>query len=301
MRCNSQGGVARDDARDRGVRASSGLPLPGRSDSPSREVEKRSARTDLQASGRNFLAALDWNRLLDIAIATVALVVLSPLIALVAFAVKLESRGPVFFRCNRVGRGGRPLAMLKFRKMRNGASGSPLTAARDDRFTRIGRLIAETKFDEIPQLWNVLRGGMSLVGPRPEDPTFVGLHPEQYAEILRVRPGITGLSQLAFANEAEILAVDDRVNDYVGRILPQKMALDRLYVEGRSLSMDLRILAWTLAAIVLRRDAAVHRGTGRLTLRHPRGPQPAAAFADSAQAAAGLADSPALADSTRGA
>jgi lipopolysaccharide/colanic/teichoic acid biosynthesis glycosyltransferase len=239
--------------------------------------------------------------LLDIVLATVALVVLSPLIALVAVAVKLDSRGPVFFRCNRIGRGGRPLAMLKFRKMRNGVAGSPLTAARDDRFTRIGGLLAETKLDEIPQLWNVLRGGMSLVGPRPEDPAFVGLHPEQYAEILRVRPGITGLSQLAFANEAEILAVDDRLNDYVRRILPQKMALDRLYVVRRSLSMDLRILAWTLTAIVLRKDAAVHRGTGRLTLRRPRDPQLAADFADSPQAAAALADSPALANSTRGA
>jgi lipopolysaccharide/colanic/teichoic acid biosynthesis glycosyltransferase len=221
----------------------------------------------------------------------VALVVLSPLIALVAFAVKLDSRGPVFFRCSRTGRGGRPLTMLKFRKMRNGVSGSPLTAARDDRLTRIGGLLAETKLDEVPQLWNVLRGEMSLVGPRPEDPTFVGLHPKQYAEILRVRPGITGLSQLAFANEAEILAVHDRIQDYMERILPQKMALDRLYVERRSLSMDLRILAWTLAAIVLRKDAAVHRGTGRLTLRRTRDPQVAAA----------LGDSPALTDAARSA
>jgi lipopolysaccharide/colanic/teichoic acid biosynthesis glycosyltransferase len=152
-------------------------------------------------------------------------------------------------------------------------------------------LLAETKLDEIPQLWNVLRGGMSMVGPRPEDPAFVGLHPKQYGEILRVRPGITGLSQLAFANEAEILAVDDCIQDYIERILPQKMALDRLYVERRSLSMDLRILAWTLTAIVLRKDAAVHRGTGRLTLRRTRDPQVAAA----------LGDSPALTDAARSA
>src|SRR6266487_2495850 len=297
MRCNSQGGVARVDVRERGVRAGYRASLPAEASGESLESRRRRragdvpgpGQADLQASLRKLLAALDGNRLLDIAIATVALVVLSPLIALVAFAVKLESRGPVFFRCNRVGRGGRPLTMLKFRKMRNGVAGSPLTAARDDRFTRIGGLLAETKLDEIPQLWNVLRGGMSLVGPRPEDPAFVGLHPEQYAEILRVRPGITGLSQLAFANEAEILAVDDRLHDYVERILPQKMRLDRLYVERRSLRMDLQILAWTLARVGLRKDAAVHRGTGRLTLRHPRDPQ----------AAAALADSPALADSTR--
>jgi lipopolysaccharide/colanic/teichoic acid biosynthesis glycosyltransferase len=233
-------------------------------------------------------AAPDRGRLLDTAIAAMALVVLSPLIVLVALAVRLDSRGPVFFRCERMGRGGRPFAMLKFRKMRNGVcDGTPLTAVNDDRLTRIGGLLAKTKLDEIPQLWNVLRGEMSLVGPRPEDPAFVRLHAEQYAPILRGRPGITGLSQLAFAKEAEILADTDRLNDYVDRILPQKIRLDRLYLEKRSLRMDLRILAWTLAAIGLRKDAAVHRSTGRLTLRHPRQPRVGSVSADS----------PALADS----
>lgn len=228
------------------------------------------SQADLSVRLRESLGAVDWKRLLDITVAALALVVLSPLIVLVALAVKLDSRGPVFFRCNRVGRGGRHLAMLKFRKMRDGVSGPPLTAAHDDRFTRIGRFLANTKLDEIPQLWNVLRGGMGLVGPRPEDPAIVDLHREQYAEILRVRPGITGLSQLAFANEAEILAVDDRLHDYVQRILPQKMRLDRLYVERRSPWMDIRILAWTVAAVVLGKAAAVNRATGQLTVRRPR-------------------------------
>ena len=127
MQRNSQGGVARLDARQGGGHAGA---------LETRRMRRRigdgpgPARADLPASLRELLAALDWNRLLDIAIATVALVVLSPLIALVAFAVKLDSHGPVFFRCSRVGRGGRPLTMLKFRKMRNGVSSSPLTAAR---------------------------------------------------------------------------------------------------------------------------------------------------------------------------
>jgi lipopolysaccharide/colanic/teichoic acid biosynthesis glycosyltransferase len=256
------------------------------------------SRTGLRSSLGQLLATLDWKCLLDITIATVALVVLSPLIVLVGLAVKLDSRGPAFFRCDRVGRGGRPLAMLKFRKMRNGASGPPLTAAHDDRLTRIGRFLAKTKLDEVPQLWNVLRGEMALVGPRPEDPAIVDLHGEQYAEILHVRPGITGLTQLAFANEAEILAVDDRLNDYVERILPQKMRLDRLYLERRSLRMDLQILAWTVAAVALRKDAAVDRVTGRLTIRSPRTRQAAPVLADTA--APVLADSTAsvLADST---
>lgn len=213
---------------------------------------------------------VDLKRMLDVTVAAAALLVLSPLIVLVALAVKLDSRGPAFFRCRRVGRGGSTLPMLKFRKMRDGVGGSPLTAVRDDRFTRIGGFLAKTKLDELPQLWNVLRGQMSLVGPRPEDPSIVELQPREYAEILRVRPGITGLSQLAFANEAEILAEHDRLGDYMERILPEKMRLDRLYVDRRSLLMDLRILAWTLAAVVLRRAPAVHRTTGRLTMRGPR-------------------------------
>jgi lipopolysaccharide/colanic/teichoic acid biosynthesis glycosyltransferase len=255
------------------------------------------AQADLEARPRESPAVFDWKRLLDITIAMVALVVLSPLIVLIGLAVKLDSRGPAFFRGNRIGQGGRPLAMLKFRKMRDGASGPPLTAAHDDRFTRIGRFLAKTKLDEVPQLWNVLRGGMALVGPRPEDPAIVDLHRKQYAEILRVRPGITGLSQLAFANEAEILAVDDRLNDYVERILPQKMRLDRLYVERRSLRVDLQILAWTVAAVALRKDAAVHRVTGRVTIRSPRTHRAAPALADSAAPALADSAAPALADS----
>jgi lipopolysaccharide/colanic/teichoic acid biosynthesis glycosyltransferase len=254
-------------------------------DSRGGSVPDPSAQADLSVRLRESLGAFDWKRLLDITVAALALVVLSPLIALLALAVKLDSRGPVFFRCSRVGQGGRDLAMLKFRKMRDGVSGPPLTAAQDDRFTRIGRFLANTKLDEIPQLWNVLRGGMGLVGPRPEDPTFVDLHREQLAEILDVRPGITGLSQLAFANEAEILVVEDRLNDYVERILPQKMRLDRLYVERRSLRMDLQILAWTVVAVAFRKDAAVHRETGRLTVRAPRTRQGAPVLADSTRSA----------------
>lgn len=292
-----QGGVARSPAPEKGMRAT----LPGGPDPSIRPLESGahrrvaergvSGRADLSTSPRAFLGAVDWSRLLDVVVAAVGLIVLSPVIALVALAVKFDSRGPVFVRCSRVGQGGRAFPMLKFRKMRDGVSGSLLTAARDDRFTRIGRLLAETKVDEVPQLWNVVRGWMRLVGPRPEDPEFVRLHREQYEEILRVRPGITGLSQLAFASEAKILAVDDRLNDYVERILPQKMQLDRLYVESRSLKMDLQILVWTVARVGLGKDAAVHRGTGRLTLRRPRDPRVANA----------LDESPALADSSPGA
>lgn len=181
--------------------------------------------------------------------------------------IVIDSRGGILFRCSRVGRNGRTMSMLKFRKMQRGASGVALTTANDERFTRTGRFLARTKLDEVPQLWNVLRGDMSLVGPRPEDPEFVERFRDDYAEILGAKPGITGLSQLAFAKESEIIDVDDPVQDYVSRLLPQKIALDRYYARHRSLLLDVKILYWTAAAVILRRNVAVHRSTGRMSRR----------------------------------
>ncbi|HET9243520.1 MAG TPA: sugar transferase, partial [Gaiella sp.] len=149
----------------------------------------------------------------------------------------------------------------------DGVAGEALTADMDVRFTRIGRYLARWKLDELPQLVNVLRGQMSLVGPRPEDPRFVRWDDSDFAEIQRVRPGITGLVQLAFAREAEILDPTDRVGCYIDRILPQKVHLDLLYARTRSIRGDLRILAWTIVPVVLRRDVAVNRRTGSLTVR----------------------------------
>ena len=217
-------------------------------------------------------------RALDLAVAVPLLVLAAPVFLAVAATIKLESPGGVFFRCRRVGRGGRDLRMLKFRKMHDGARGPALVQERDERLTRIGAFLAKTKLDELPQLWNVIKGDMSLVGPRPEDPSFVEQHHEDYAAILAVRPGVTGLSQLAFARESEILDAGDREGHYTSRILPQKMHMDRLYAERRSLSMDLKILWWTFCAVVGRLEVAVHRDSGRLNRRAPR-PAPAAQVA----------------------
>jgi lipopolysaccharide/colanic/teichoic acid biosynthesis glycosyltransferase len=206
-------------------------------------------------------------RVLDVVVAALLLLLLTPVMVFVAAAIKLDSHGPLFFRCRRVGFRGRAFDMLKFRKMRDGARGSTLTARADPRFTRIGGFLAKTKLDEIPQLWNVLRGEMSLVGPRPEDPSFVAVEWEAYSTILRVRPGITGLSQLAFARETEILDPTDGVAHYLRTLLPQKARLDGLYVLRRSVGMDLGILFWTLVVVLLRRDVVVNRGTARLGLR----------------------------------
>jgi lipopolysaccharide/colanic/teichoic acid biosynthesis glycosyltransferase len=206
-------------------------------------------------------------RIVDVVVAAFLLVILVPLIVLTVIAVRAESPGPAFFRCERVGFRGRRLQMLKVRKMWHRASGCPLTTDEDVRFTRIGGLLTRLKIDEIPQLLHVLRGTMSLVGPRPEAAEFVSLHRQDYAEILSVRPGITGLSQIAFVDERRILDPADPVRHYVSRILPQKVALDRMYTRRRSVAFNLRILLWTTAAVVMRRQVAVHRDTGKMNLR----------------------------------
>jgi lipopolysaccharide/colanic/teichoic acid biosynthesis glycosyltransferase len=213
-------------------------------------------------------------RLLDIALTVPLIVFAIPLIAALALLIKLDSRGPIFYRCTRVGFQGRLFEMLKLRKMVDGASGPALTTADDARLTRCGRFLAATKLDELPQLWHVLKGEMSLVGPRPEDPAFVSLHWEEYQKIGTVRPGITGLCQLAFTREGAILDSKARVRNYVTQLLPAKVQLDLFYAQHKSLVMDIRILFWTALAVVLRKQVAVHRQTGRLSVRRrPRAPE----------------------------
>jgi lipopolysaccharide/colanic/teichoic acid biosynthesis glycosyltransferase len=204
---------------------------------------------------------------LDVVAAASVLLFALPLMIIVAVAIRIESAGPVFYGAERVSRGGRPMRMLKFRKMHRDASGPALTTCKDPRLTRVGAVLARTKLDELPQLINVLRGQMSLVGPRPEHPVFVAARRSDYEEILTVRPGITGLSQIAFAEESRILSQTDPIRDYVERIFPQKCALDRLYVRRSRLGNDLRILAWTAIAVLLRLPVAVNRATGSMRLR----------------------------------
>ena len=175
-------------------------------------------------------------------------------------------------RVRRVGYRGRPLMMLKFRKMRDDATGGPLTLHGDARLTRVGRVLTNFRLDELPQLWDVLRGRMSVIGPRPEDPVFVELHPDEYQFILSVRPGMTGLSQLAYAEESRIIDDDDPVDDYIARLMPQKLTLDALYASRLNLRMDLLIIGWTIVTVLLRRPVAVNRLTGRMNVRRrPKG------------------------------
>jgi lipopolysaccharide/colanic/teichoic acid biosynthesis glycosyltransferase len=212
-------------------------------------------------------------RLLDIVVSLLLLVVMLPAFVLLMFAVRLESPGGAFFRCRRVGRSGRDLQVLKFRKMREDAGDAPLTVFGDGRLTAVGRFLARWKLDELPQLWNVLRGQMSLVGPRPEDSRFVALAPAAFREILALRPGITGLSQIAFAGETSLLRGPDPVAYYVERLLPQKLQLDRLYLRRRSPWLNLTILYWTARVVLFGCSVAVDRRTGAFTVRHAR-PEP---------------------------
>jgi lipopolysaccharide/colanic/teichoic acid biosynthesis glycosyltransferase len=213
-------------------------------------------------------AARAAKRAFDVVVAAGLLALLLPIIGAIALLVRADSSGPAFFRCERVGYRGRTLRMLKFRKMVVDATGGPLTVADDERFTRIGRWLTKYKLDELPQLWHVLAGEMSLVGPRPESPEFVARYVTDYYErILTVRPGIFGLSQIAFARENAILDVNDPIADYVERILPQKVALDRMYADCATPWHDINVLFWSAVTVVLRWPVAVHRGSARMRIR----------------------------------
>jgi lipopolysaccharide/colanic/teichoic acid biosynthesis glycosyltransferase len=191
-------------------------------------------------------------RVLDVVLAAGLLIATSPLLAAAALAVRLSSPGPILHRATRVGLHGRPFTILKLRTMARDAAvtGPGITAAGDRRVTPLGRLLRHSRLDELPQLWNVLRGDMSLVGPRPEDPRFVVLYTPEQRLVLSVRPGITGPSQLTFRHEQGLLANDDPEASYVREILPRKLSMDLDYVRGRGLGGDLRILVRTLAALV---------------------------------------------------
>jgi lipopolysaccharide/colanic/teichoic acid biosynthesis glycosyltransferase len=196
---------------------------------------------------------------MDIAGAVLGLVLLAPLFLVVAVLVVLDSPGPVLFRHRRAGRGGRPIQVLKFRTMVPGADliGPEVTISNDTRITRFGAFLRKNKLDELPQLWNVLKGEMSLVGPRPQSFSLIEHYSDEDVEIiLSVRPGITGPTQLWLRNEEELLARQpDPMHFYVYTLLPQKIASDRDYVGSWSLGRDISILLRTVKALLFRSKA----------------------------------------------
>jgi lipopolysaccharide/colanic/teichoic acid biosynthesis glycosyltransferase len=185
-------------------------------------------------------------RCFDVSLTIVALPLLVAVAIAVAIAIYLDSPGPVLYRSRRVGRGGEMFEMLKFRKMHRDAGSEPLTASRDERFTPIGRFLADTRLDELPQIVNVLRGEMRLVGPRPELPYFTEQFASEYADILTVTPGITGNAQLLFVNEKSLLLGPASSDTYTDEVLPAKIVVDLDYVRWHTLAGDARIVACTL-------------------------------------------------------
>jgi lipopolysaccharide/colanic/teichoic acid biosynthesis glycosyltransferase len=198
-------------------------------------------------------------RIFDLVLSALALVLLAPLFAVIALAIRWDSAGPVLFRQERVGRGGRPFRIHKFRTMGADAplQGPALTIGHDPRITRVGAWLRRTKLDELPQLIDVLRGHMSLVGPRPEVPQYVALYPADLrARVLSVRPGITDPVSLKLADEASVLAAAaDPERTYREELLPAKLREAVAYAEQASLWSDLRIIAATVHALWFKRPA----------------------------------------------
>jgi lipopolysaccharide/colanic/teichoic acid biosynthesis glycosyltransferase len=186
----------------------------------------------------------------DVVLSLLVLLLLSPILAIVAMAVWLESGGPVLFRQKRVGLGFMPFEIVKFRTMRP-VGGPLITVAGDIRVTRVGKFLRETKLDEVPQFWSVLRGHMIIVGPRPEVPKYVELFIERYRKVLTVRPGITDLASIRFRHEEDILyGSTDPLKEYAERILPAKLDLAEEYVSTRTCLGDISIMFRTATSII---------------------------------------------------
>lgn len=184
-------------------------------------------------------------RVFDFAVATVFLVILSPLYLLIALMVKLDSRGPVHFVARRIGREGKLFRLFKFRTMVVNApkQGPGITTSNDPRITRAGRLLRLIKLDEIPQLWNVLLGNMSIIGPRPEDPRYLPWYTAEHKRVFCVRPGMASSAFLKYRHEEDILArAEGDVEDYYANVvLPDKLKLDLEYIDNWSLRKDMLI------------------------------------------------------------
>jgi lipopolysaccharide/colanic/teichoic acid biosynthesis glycosyltransferase len=195
-------------------------------------------------------------RIFDTLVALAGLIVLAPLMLVVALAIALTSKGPVFFQQERVGLGGRPFRIIKFRTMRVDAErlGGPLTVGHDPRITPMGAFLRASKLDELPQLINVVRGEMALVGPRPEVPRYVALYSAEQRRVLEVRPGITDPASIQYRDESAILAAAaDPERWYVEEVMPHKLAINLAYLRRRTLPSDVGVIFATIARLAARR------------------------------------------------
>jgi lipopolysaccharide/colanic/teichoic acid biosynthesis glycosyltransferase len=187
---------------------------------------------------------------MDLALGGFGLLVSLPiLVALRVWMRASGDRGPFLYRARRVGEGGRPITVLKVRTMVADAPGSAITTDSDERVTAVGRTLRRYRLDELPQLVNVVRGEMSMVGPRPEDPAFVDLSRPEHRRVFTARPGITGLAQLEFHDEAKLLSGADAERRYREEVLPAKLRLDIEYLDRRSIRLDILILLRTIGTV----------------------------------------------------
>jgi len=191
-------------------------------------------------------------RLLDVIASVAGLVLLIPLFLLIAVLIKRDSPGPILYRARRVGKDGHEFRLYKFRSMVAGADqhGPGITSAGDSRVTKIGRFLRPTKLDELPQLINVLKGDMSLVGPRPEDPRYVALYTSEQRRVLAVRPGITSAASLAYREESALLSGENWERHYVQEIMPHKLVIELDYQARRTLVSDLNLILRTTLTLV---------------------------------------------------
>jgi lipopolysaccharide/colanic/teichoic acid biosynthesis glycosyltransferase len=209
------------------------------------------ADVEAQSRARTLDSAL--RRVFNFTSSLIGLILVSPVFAAVAIAVRADSVGPVFYRQRRVGRGGVLFDILKFRSMRVDAEavGGQLTVGADPRITNVGRAIRKWKLDELPQLINVVKGDMDLVGPRPEVPKYVALYDQVQRGVLSVRPGITDPASVEFRSESDLMAGHpDPEKFYVDEIMPRKLAINLEYLRTRTLASDIRVIFSTLLAVV---------------------------------------------------
>jgi lipopolysaccharide/colanic/teichoic acid biosynthesis glycosyltransferase len=202
-------------------------------------------------SGLPVIAQEGFPRPAEVILAAVSILLCLPLLLGVALAVKFQDGGPTLYRARRVGRGGKEFLLLKFRSMVVNADsvGGGLTTRTDDRITPVGRVLRQYKLDEFPQLFNVLFGEMSFVGPRAEDPRYVALYTPEQRGVLTVRPGITSPASLAYRNESVLLTGDDWEQAYLSRILPRKLSLDLEYLRTRNAATDLHLVVKTVLSM----------------------------------------------------
>ena len=200
----------------------------------------------LPSSGR-----LYRKRLFDMVCAALGLLVLSPVLLVCALLVGLTTPGGVLFRQERIGKDGVPFTIYKFRSMRKDNAGLKISTSRDTRITPVGRVLRKTKLDELPQLWNVLKGDMSFVGPRPEVREYTDLYTPEQRQVLMVRPGVTGLASIRYRNENELLtASSDPNRTYIDEVMPAKLALDLKYIPRACVSYDIKLIWETLVTVV---------------------------------------------------